>query len=421
LTPSETSPEQRQNAFRLFGLSPLATVALLIIVTIDICVSCAGFLLVRGEQERTMRTEFELASKNRIAALEREIEANLKMIVLLRAHFESSPGVNRIQFGEFVQPALDRIKTIHALEWILRVPHAERDKFERLARAEGFPSFRISQRERQGRMVPALKREEYFPVYFVEPYKGNEIALGFDLASNPARLEALEQARDTGGMVATSRITLVQETAGQHGFLVFTPIYRKGAPLESTAQRRRALIGFGLGVYRIGSMQEKALAYLEPKEIDLTIYDLSAPEGKRILHAPRPAASTTRAQRYEANERADLPTGLHYSKKIRFADRQWLAVCTPRPEFELAFITGWQPFAVSIFSLLLTGLLTFLLFYYLMRTAAQATAAAIEREKTAALSEAYRQLEAQAHPAPARPSSNRSAAYKRATSRRKRE
>ena len=61
-------------------------------------------------------------------------------------------------------------------------------------------------------MVRAAERDEYFPVYFVEPSKGNEIALGFDLASNAIRKDALEKSRDTGEMVATGRITLVQET-----------------------------------------------------------------------------------------------------------------------------------------------------------------------------------------------------------------
>ena len=53
------------------------------------------------------------------------------------------------------------------------------------ARTEGFPDFQFTERIAQGKMKRAERRKEYFPVYFVEPYKGNEMALGFDLASNP--------------------------------------------------------------------------------------------------------------------------------------------------------------------------------------------------------------------------------------------
>ena len=64
-------------------------------------------------------------------------------------------------------------------------------------------------------MAPAGIREEYFPVYYVEPRRGNEAAIGYDLASNPTRKQALDQARDSGEMTATGRITLVQETGLQ--------------------------------------------------------------------------------------------------------------------------------------------------------------------------------------------------------------
>jgi len=38
-----------------------------------------------------------------------------------------------------------------------------------------------------GKLKTAEQRKEYYPVYFVEPNKGNEMALGFDLSSNPTR------------------------------------------------------------------------------------------------------------------------------------------------------------------------------------------------------------------------------------------
>lgn len=82
-------------------------------------------------------------------------------------------------------------------------------------------------------MGRAAQRAEYFPVYYVEPLTGNEAAVGFDLASNSTRLEALEISRDTGKMVSTGRITLVQETHQQYGFLILRPVYRNGTSNES--------------------------------------------------------------------------------------------------------------------------------------------------------------------------------------------
>ena len=52
----------------------------------------------------------------------------------------------------------------------------------------------------------AGERPEYFPVFYVEPYKKNATALGFDLASNPVRRQALEFSRDSGEPVATGPV-----------------------------------------------------------------------------------------------------------------------------------------------------------------------------------------------------------------------
>jgi CHASE1-domain containing sensor protein len=84
----------------------------------------------------------------------------------------------------------------------------------------------ISERDDQGRLKPFNKKAEYFPVYYVEPYGGNEAALGFDLASNNTRLSGLILARDTNQKVATARIQLVQEKEkDQYGFLAFDPVH----------------------------------------------------------------------------------------------------------------------------------------------------------------------------------------------------
>ena len=123
------------------------------------------------------------------------------------------------------------------------------------------------------------QRDEYFPVYFVEPYKGNEIALGFDLGLDITRLQSLQQSRDTGEIVATARITLVQETKGQAGFIVFVPIYRKGSLLDSIEVRRENLEGFILGVFRIGSIVEAASSYLKAEGANVYLYDRSAGKG----------------------------------------------------------------------------------------------------------------------------------------------
>ncbi|MCH8888694.1 MAG: PAS domain S-box protein, partial [SAR324 cluster bacterium] len=215
--------------------------------------------------------------------------------------------------------------------------------------AEGHPGFRFSERERQGRMIRAGSRAEYFPVYYVEPLQGNEAAFGFDLGSNPTRLKALRKARDTGGLVATERITLVQEDQDQFGFLVFLPVYGSGEVPATVAMRRKTLTGFVLGVYRIAGIVRSSLPRHDQRGLGVEIYvfDASAPPGRRLLYPKNASAQSA--------EELTLP--FQIAKTIRVADREWKVVIAPA-EGVLSIEHSWQHWAVLAAGFLITFLLT---------------------------------------------------------------
>jgi PAS domain S-box-containing protein len=229
-----------------------------------------------------------------------------------------------------------------------------------MARADGLEAFQITQRTSQGSLIPAAPREEYFPVYFVEPRKGNEKAVGFDLVSEPMRLEALSRSRDTGQMVATAPVTLVQETEHQAGFLVFVPIYDNGATVDTVGQRRDHLKGFILGVFRAGDLVEEALANLAPAGIDMDLSDSTESPQLYLLHH-----HVSRASLRLANEPRSASTapadGLTYQETIGVADRKWSVVCAATPTFLAANTTiyTWGVLGAGlVFTLLVSAYLT---------------------------------------------------------------
>ena len=175
-------------------------------------VSIAMFVIVHGWERERIRLDFERRAMHLAVPIQRSVDESIEALRAIHSFYEAAGTVTRRQFGAFVWREVSEHTSIQALEWIPRVRDAERATYEATARGDGFPDFHITERNAQGRMVRAARRGEYFPVYYVEPYKGNEVALGFDLASNPARLAALGRARDTGAPTATPRIVLVQET-----------------------------------------------------------------------------------------------------------------------------------------------------------------------------------------------------------------
>ena len=282
-----------------------------------------GFFFLQGREQQVLEANFRSMARDQVATIEREIQANLEVLELLRAFYSAVPGVGFTEFATFVQPLLQQHRTIQALEWIPRIPLEKRGEYVSRARRH-FPQFEITERQAQGVMMPAGTRSEYFPVYHVAPYKGNEAALGFDLASNQTRLRALEAARAGGHATATARITLVQEDANQFGFLVFSPVYEAGE-LQTADNASGSLKGFVLAVYRIGNMIEKSLSYLAEQPLSIRIEDRGSETATDLLfgpkHPPPPSA------------------GLSYQAEVAVADRRWTIRCTPTAELLAGYDT----------------------------------------------------------------------------------
>ncbi len=320
-------------------------------VAIVICVGCAisvgAYLLATELEERDHQDKFGQASESVFDQIENRIDRTISVLRFIAGFYAGSREVERDEFRVFVA-ALGEQHAVQALEWIPRVPDAQRAVFEAAARADGFAGFAFTERRWQGNMVKAEKRAEYFPVFFVEPHVGNEAAFGFDLGSSPARLMALNQARDSGEMVATSRITLVQETGDQFGFLVFIPIYLNGAPTGSVAERRENFTGLGLGVFRIGDLADAAAAKFSnsPIPVDIEIFDLSAPVETSRLY-PKSAASVGEDQG---------SSNFLGTRKLTVGGREWSVVTVPTAAFLAESRSAWWPYTVLLAGLLFTGL-----------------------------------------------------------------
>ncbi|MBF0505776.1 MAG: CHASE domain-containing protein [Nitrospirae bacterium] len=340
-----------------FGNKLFRNILFAVIVVLGVALSIIVSALSYYADKKIIQAEFNEAAENRYSALKREIDSDLDVLASLQTlYYTSGKDIERSEFRNYTSHILKQHASIQALEWIPRVPDSRREAYERTARREGFPDFQLTECVAQGKMKRAEKRKEYFPVYFVEPYKGNEIALGFDLASNPERLETLEAARKTGDIRATARITLVQETKSQFGFIVFAPIYGKGALTNSDLVRWDNLEGFALGVFRISDIAEKAINYFKPENVDFFIYDASVPEKERFLYT-----HSSRSRKTPLLNRDQPETNLISSKTLEVAGRKWMVICSATPDF-IAARSSWRTWGLLLAGLAFTGLVAGFLF-----------------------------------------------------------
>jgi diguanylate cyclase (GGDEF)-like protein/PAS domain S-box-containing protein len=313
-----------------------------------------AFAVVRDWERQKLQSDFSIAVENRYAALEREVKSGIEVLSSIRAFYLHAKVVTRSEFHNFAESLLLKHPGIQALEWIPHVPYSQREEYEKAAQRDGFKDFQITEQSARDKIVKAGRRSEYFPVYFVEPYNGNESAVGYDLASDPLRRETLDRSRDTGGIAATARIKLVQEEKGQSGLLVIYPVYQRNMPVDSTQNRKDNIRGFAAGVFLIGDVVENALTYLKPGGIDIYLHDNSALGKERFLYFhPSRTRKTTDSSR---KEEPAPDSGLKITRTLKVADREWQILFVATPDYVASGHT-WQPWGVLLAGLLLTALL----------------------------------------------------------------
>jgi CHASE1-domain containing sensor protein len=153
--------------------------------------------VLRNAEKRELHEAVRQVAKDRVEVLRGQVIRSMEVLHALGSLYAVQGEVTRAEFRRFVADALGRQPELQALAWDPRVPGPERPEWEARAHADGFPGFHFTEQEREGVMIPAHDRPEYFPVYFLEPVARNEPAFGFDVAAEPRRRAALEQARDS--------------------------------------------------------------------------------------------------------------------------------------------------------------------------------------------------------------------------------
>ncbi len=137
-------------------------------------------------------------------------------------------------------------------------------------RAEGFPSYTVR---------PVGERAITTSIVFLEPFRDRNLrAFGYDMFSEAVRRNAMEHSRDSGEAALSGKVQLLQETetAIQAGVLMYVPVYRKNAHLETLEQRRESLIGWVYSPFRMTDLMTGTLTDLSSSQgraIDLHIYD----------------------------------------------------------------------------------------------------------------------------------------------------
>lgn len=286
-----------------------------------------------------------------------EIEGQIRLrtetsIALLRAGtglFAASNQVNAREFDRFVQQIeLDKnYPGVLGIGFSRRFSAAEKANVIAEMRRQGVANFDVSPAD--------PPRDEYNAILYLQPASDrNKEAIGFDMATEDVRRQAMESARDSGTPKASGRVTLIQERileVKQPGFLIYVPVYRKNVPLDTEAERRQALLGFVYSPFRGGDFLAE-VAREKNYDVSFQVYDGTEVKPESLLSTP-------------VDEASGEPL-FDDTKTQEVAGRQWTVAYATKPSFEKRSSRSLLKYT------LIVGALLSLLFFAVTRAEVQA-------------------------------------------------
>jgi PAS domain S-box-containing protein len=347
------------------------------VLLIALLLTALAYYYVRQNVEAQSRGRFDDTTQATQEAIERRTKAYLDAMFGARGLFYASDAVTRGEWHTYVEGIEPerRFEGLQALGYAERLEPGEREAFAREAQESGLPGLRPD-------LHPDGERPAYFPITYIGPLnEANENSLNYDFYAEAAHREAMNQARDTGEPRATEMVYVLSEDplsqsadlALEPGFVVYLPIFRKGEPLGTVAERRQALQGFIVGSFISDELLDGIFKGSFQPLIDFEVYD-----GKDVTTSPLLYDSDGILRAREENEENTASSPLVYesdrtsraraegegslfakNSRVGVAGREWSLYFATLPRFEKRAESNLPLFVLAsgvVVSLLLFGI-----------------------------------------------------------------
>jgi diguanylate cyclase (GGDEF)-like protein len=255
----------------------------------------------RQAARKELQSQFDFALREAVSRVEQRMAAHEQMLRGVQGLFAATGAMDRAAFRDYVDALqLDaNFAGIQAIGIAERVPAERKDAHVAAMRRLGFVGYAIE---------PSGEREMYAPIIQREPYIGrNRAPPGFDPWSDPARRHAMEKARDSGMAALSGKVRLAVDTEvdASPGFVMYLPIFARGQPRDSVAQRRTHLVGWVFASFRMNDLMASLYGKQAPG-LAFAVYDGVEPSDRALLYrsadfasqGPASAATTFAADEY---------------------------------------------------------------------------------------------------------------------------
>jgi len=345
---------------------------------VGVAVSLVLYLLVEQAITQRSQAEFEYRVENAQLSIQNRVRSYVDVLRGAAALFHTADEITRDQFRAYVRE-LNLQQTfpgITNLNYARRVTREEKAAFEEAVRADtridkrGYPNFAVK---------PAGNRPEYHVITYIEPMETNLVSFGFDIASNAVVANSLDVSRDSGRLASSGRLIHITGPYQHVALAMRMPLYQRGMPTGTVAERRRAYVGsvgagFDINKLMLGAVDKNTL-----DRIRLRLYDVGRGDGsasaETLLFDSSAGPEATPAHGLDA------PDSRLFVKRVSMSvgPRVWSAEFTAHKSSMMNSFEAYLPWLV-----LATGLAASLLLYGVYYSLATARRRSVElaREMT---------------------------------------
>ena len=292
--------------------------AIMLAFTVGLCVH------ERDNEQARLRAVFDANARQAAGRIEQRIANYEQMLRGVQGLLSADTGIDRLGFEAYVDTVMagPDAAGLQSVAFSMLVGPQELADFIGHQRMTGHSEFTVR---------PEGVRDMYAPIILVAPDSvANRKVIGFDSLSNTTRRAAMLQARDSGNATLTALVQLRVDAGDElkPGCLIYLPVYRKGASVNSVAERRANAIGWVRAAFRVGDLMS-------------TLYGEQSPGLVVRVHDGADTSSASLMYRSDSpgdggadNDEAIAHARFRAQEYVTLAGHTWTVQLNSLPEFE---------------------------------------------------------------------------------------
>ncbi|MCK5691115.1 CHASE domain-containing protein, partial [Myxococcota bacterium] len=220
---SPPSPPKRVGKYSWAGVA--------FILILGFILAPLAYVGINNAEESRQSALFDRLAEARFALFYHEIEDIITELDRLSRFMTLHDNASAEEFAAFTESAINVKGDFRAFGWVPLIRGKDRARFEAGRYNRLYPAIPILEGKLGKEFKAAAKHDEYFPIVYRNPPKQG--IMGWDILFDSFRKEAVYRARDSGKISLSHKVDMPGLNSKNMGVLVYAPVYKKGALLDS--------------------------------------------------------------------------------------------------------------------------------------------------------------------------------------------